>query len=326
MVISKTPYRISLFGGGTDFPKYYRKYGGCVIGGSINKYCYISVRNLPKFFDHKLRFVWSQIENVKNSKEIIHPSMNAILKHLKINNGYEIHYDGDLPGMSGMGSSSSFSTGVVRSIFKSQNKKINPFQLFKLTKEIEQKVLKEYIGSQDQFWSAFGGFRHIKFNKKSYTSKNLFHSKNINKISSNIILFFTGKKRISSEIEKTKILNLNDKISYYHELKPYVNRCRYIIENNLDVDEIGEMLDQTWELKKKLSSSVSNKFIDELYDEAIKIGATGGKILGSGGGGFILFYANKNIQKRLIKKFSKLEYLDKIDFINKGSEIIFDEK
>ena len=322
MIISKTPYRISLFGGGTDFPDYYNSYGGCVIGGSINRYCYISIRKLPKFFEHKLRFVWSKIENVKHYSELEHPSMKKILDHLKIDEGLEIHYDGDLPGMSGVGSSSSFTVGVLKCLHALKKKKVSKAKLYETSKFIEHKLMKEHVGSQDQFWATYGGFRFVNFNKKKTKSTNLFKNRSIKKLQKNLILFYTGMKRISSDVEKDKIIKLNKKIEHYHELKKYAYRCKNILNQNNNIDEIGHLLNESWQIKKNLSNKVSNSKIEELYKIALKNGALGGKIIGSGGGGFLLIYANNNVQNKLRKIFYKLENTN-FQFLNSGSEVIY---
>lgn len=325
MIISKTPYRISLFGGGTDFPNYFKKYNGSVIGGSINKYCYITARVLPKFFSHELRFVWSIIENVKNADQIRHPSLKAILKFLKIKSGYEIHYDGDLPGMSGTGSSSAFTIGTLNCLSNIIKNKLTKKQMYKNALCIEQKIMKESIGNQDQYWATYGGFKYLEFKKNdSIYELNLINNKNIKRIEKNLIIFYTGKKRISANIEKEKIKNIDKNIKYFHEIKSHVNLCKNIILNNMDINEIGFMLNDAWELKKKLSPLVTDKYINEIYKIGIDCGALGGKLLGAGGGGFILFYANEKNQQKIKKKLYKLQSTN-IKFTEKGSEIIYNQ-
>ena len=208
MIISKTPYRISFFGGGTDFEEYFSQYGGEVVGSTINKYCYVSIRSLQKFFDHKYRVSWSKIENVKNISEIDHPTVKGILKHFKLyNQGLEIHYDGDLPGNSGIGSSSSFCVGLINSLNKKYNLKLDKKKLLKKHFFIESRVIKENVGMQDQVWASYGGFNSIKFKKNFLVSKIKYKKKIITNLQNNLMMFYSGKSRFSDKIEKDKKKN-----------------------------------------------------------------------------------------------------------------------
>ena len=326
MIITKTPYRISFFGGGSDFPTYYRKFGGCVIGSTINKYSYISLRELPRFFKHKNRIVYSKIELSNTIAEIQHPCVKGVLNYFKIKKGLEIHHLGDLPAFSGIGSSSSFSVGLVNGLLALNNKNLNKKELGNLCLYIEQEILKEHVGSQDQMWASHGGMNIINFNKKSIEVKKLsIEKKNKKQLSNNLILFFTGKSRFSGKIEKDKKSRISKNLAILEEMKNYVLVCKNILEKRSSLDEFGELLNDYWNLKKKLSNGVSNHLIDELYKEAILSGAKGGKVIGAGGGGFILFYAKLEIQKKLIKKFNKLTPVQ-FEFSNEGSKIIFNEK
>jgi D-glycero-alpha-D-manno-heptose-7-phosphate kinase len=326
MIITKTPYRISFFGGGSDFPLYYSKFGGCVIGSTINKYCYISLRELPPFFKNRHRIVWSEIQLPNTISEIKHPCIKGVLNYFKIKNGVEIHHQGDLPAFSGIGSSSSFSVGLINALMTSMERKLDKKELGKLSLYIEQKILKEHVGSQDQMWASYGGMNFINFNKKSINVKKLSISeKNKKKLSNNLILFFTGKARFSGKIEKNKIFRIEKNLSTLEEMKNYVFYCKKILEKGSSLDEFGELLDNYWNLKKELSNEVSSNLIDEIYKEAKISGAKGGKIIGAGGGGFILFYAKPEVQKKLIKKFNKLTPV-RFDFSAEGSKVIFRQK
>ncbi len=326
MIITKTPYRISFFGGGSDFPLYYKKFGGCVIGSTINKYCYISLRELPPFFKNKHRIVWSKIQLPNTISEIKHPCIKGVLNYFKIKNGVEIHHLGDLPAFSGIGSSSSFSVGLIKALMTSMDRKLNKKELARLSVYIEQKILKEHVGSQDQMWASYGGMNFINFNKKNINVKNLSISeKNKKKLSNNLILFFTGKARFSGKIEKNKLFRIEKNLATLEEMKKYVFACKKILEKGSSLDEFGELLDNYWNLKKKLSNEVSSNLIDEIYKEAKISGAKGGKIIGAGGGGFILFYAKPDVQKKLKKKFNKLTPV-RFDFSNEGSKVIFRQK
>jgi len=326
VIISKTPFRVSFFGGGTDFKDYYERYGGYVIGSTINKYCYITLRRLPPFFKEKYRLVWSKIELVNNIQNIVHPCIRSVLENYKIKNGLEIIHTSDLPARSGIGSSSSFSVGLIHCINVLNNKKVNKLSLANEAINLEQNILRENVGSQDQIGATSGGFNEIYFNKKGFKVKKIKITEIKKKeLSDKLIMFFTGKSRYSEIIEKNKIENLEKKLQYYHTIKKFTINSKKIFEGSDNLDSIGYMLDEYWNLKKKLSVKISNKNINEIYKEGKRLGALGGKILGAGGGGFIMFYANQNVQKKLINKFYKLTNV-KFNFSNIGSEIIFNNE
>tara|TARA_Y200000002_G_C22687543_1_gene666582 strand:+ start:389 stop:1372 length:984 start_codon:yes stop_codon:yes gene_type:complete len=327
MIISKTPFRISFFGGGTDFKDYYENHGGIVIGATINKYCYITLRKLPNFFENKYRFVWNRIELPNEINKIIHPSIKASIKFFKIKEGLEIIHASDLPSRSGIGSSSSFSVGLINCLGKLNRKNFSKKNLANYAINLEQNIMKESVGSQDQIWAANGGFNQINFSKNKYTLNKIKISKaKKDMLSNNLILFFTGKSRYSGIVEKDKIKNIRKKINYYHEIKEYTVKAKKVFESkNLNTDEIGLMLNEYWHMKKKLSNKVTDNNINSIYHEAISSGALGGKVLGAGGGGFLMFYANDSVQKKLKKKFNKLTAV-KIKFFDKGSEVIFNNE
>ena len=326
MIISQTPYRISLFGGGTDFEDYYKLYGGEVIGTAIDKYCYVTLRDLPPFFKHKHRFIWSKIEQVNNLNQVQHPMLKSALKYFKINNGIEVHYDGDLPGNSGIGSSSSFCVGLINAIFQKKKINISKKELSNLSYYIERKLMKEYVGRQDQTWAAYGGFNHISFNKKDVrVSKINISEVQKKKLFNNLLIFFTGKSRFSNKIEKDKQANIQKKIKIYHKIKEQVKASIKIIKNDRNFDEIGYMLDDYWSLKKELSNLVAPNNINEIYNVAKAAGALGGKLLGSGGSGFFVFYCRKNKQKKLINSLKKLQQVN-FKTTNEGSKIIFNNE
>ena len=326
MIIAQTPYRISLFGGGTDFEDYYKLYGGEVIGTTINKYCYVTLRDLPPFFKHKHRFIWSKIENVNNLNQIKHPLVKSTLKYFKINKGLEVHYDGDLPGNSGIGSSSSFCVGLINAIYSKKKTKITKKKISNLSYHIENKIMKEYVGRQDQTWAAYGGFNHITFSKKRIHVSKILTSENLKKkLFDNLLIFFTGKSRYSNKIERDKQLNLRKKIEIYHKIKKQVKTSTEIIKNGKNINDIGYLLDEYWSLKKQLSNLVSPNNINEIYKVAKSAGALGGKLIGSGGSGFFMFYCEKNKQKKLINTLNKLQrvHFKPTDY---GSRIIFNNE
>ena len=326
MIIAQTPYRISLFGGGTDFEDYYKLYGGEVIGTTINKYCYVTLRDLPPFFKHKHRFIWSKIENVNNLNQIKHPLVKSTLKYFKFNKGIEVHYDGDLPGNSGIGSSSSFCVGLINAIYSKKKTKITKKKLSDLSYHIENKIMNEYVGRQDQTWAAYGGFNHITFSKKGTHVSKILTSENLKKkLFDNLLIFFTGKSRYSNKIEKDKQINLRKKIEIYHKIKKQVKTSTEIIKNGKNINDIGYLLDEYWSLKKQLSNLVSPNNINEIYKVAKSAGALGGKLIGSGGSGFFMFYCDKNKQKKLINTLNKLQrvHFKSTDY---GSRIIFNNE
>ena len=327
MIISKTPYRISFFGGGTDYPNWYLKNGGEVISATIDKYIYISCRQLPNFFEHSYRIVYSKIENVKNLSQIKHLVVREILKKSKIKHGLEIHYDGDMPARSGMGSSSSFVVGLINVINSFNKNKFNKLDLAKKSIHLEQKVLKETVGSQDQIAAAYGGLNSIKFfkNGKFKVTPLLKNKKEIEKFNKNFFLIFTGINRTAKFVAKTYVNKLHrEKRS---DLLKLINQVKIakklLIEKKYD--KFGLLLNEAWKIKKNLSSKVSNHKIEKIYKNGIKSGASGGKLLGAGGGGFILFYVKKKNQRKFKNKMNK--YLNiPFQFSNEGSKIIFEQK
>ena len=326
MIISKTPFRISLIGGGTDFPKYYKYHKGLVVGGTINKFCYVSARFLPDVFNYKHRIVWSKNEVVTKTNQIIHPTVKAIFNYLKITKGLEIHYQGDLQKNSGLGTSSSFCVGLINSIKNLYNIKINKKKLALISNYVEQHVMKEQSGSQDPIWASYGGFNSINFYKNNFKVNRInLSQKRLNNISKNMLLIYTGINKFSHNVEKDKISKLNNNIQYLNSIYDLAKDFKYEILNSKNYDFIGNILDEYWSIKKKLSKKVSNYKIDEIYNECKNLGSTGGKIIGSGGGGFLLIYCKKKYQNILKKRMYKLPIID-FNFINEGSKIIFKSK
>jgi len=325
MILVKTPFRVSLFGGGTDFPKYYNKHGGTVIGGTIDKYSYILLKNLPNNFEHKHRFAWAINEDINDTKKIKHPVVRAIFKKYKIKDGIEIHHFSDMPSRSGLGSSSSFVVGITNAFNVYMKKKLSHKGLLDESIHLEKKILKEKTGMQDLVWATYGGFKQINFAKNNITPSNIkINTKNQKQLEDNLILFNSMISRYSERIENSKLVNLEKNISIYEDLKTYVLECKkLLISNNLSsIDEIGKLLHDYWKQKKLLSKSVTNSYIDEIYDNAISVGALGGKLLGAGGGGYFLFYCKKQYQRKLINRLSKFKYT-KFSFSDNGSSIIY---
>ena len=325
MVISRTPYRISFFGGGTDYPEWYLKNGGEVLSGTINKYLYVSIRDLPPFFKHKFRVVYSKIEMVKDYKSISHGVVREGLKLVNegIHNGYEIHYDGDVPARAGLGSSSSFVVGFLNALHSHLNKKISTKKLANLSINLEQNILSETVGSQDQIAASFGGLNSIKFYKNgNFKIVKIKKSvKDLESFSKNFLMVFTGINRTAKFIADTYVNKLNKKKKDLFEIISQVKTAKHLLNEN-KIFEFGKLLNETWKIKRMLSPSVSNEQIDKIYDNGLKNGATGGKLLGAGGGGFILFQVKPEDREKFLKKMKNNIILD-FKITNNKSEILF---
>lgn len=325
MIISRTPFRISFFGGGSDYPVHYKKHGGAVLATSINKYCYINCRYLPPFFDHKHHVVYSKIERTKKISEIQHPSVRETLKYMDIQKGIEIHHDGDLPARAGLGTSSSFTVGLVNALYALKGKSVTKRQLALDAIHIEQNRIKENVGSQDQITTAFGGFNKIEFNEEDGfrvrpipLTKEKFHL-----LQDHMMLFFTGLSRTASTIAKEQIKKTPDKKKELTRMTEMVDEAIDILnENNLDLTDFGKLLHENWMIKRKLTNKITTNTIDKIYNDAEKAGALGGKLLGAGGGGFILFFVEPKKQDKVMKKLKNLLYVP-FKFENLGSQLIY---
>ena len=326
MIITKTPYRISFFGGGSDYPEWFNKYYGEVISTTINKYLYISCRELPHFFKHKFRIVYSKIENVKTINEIKHNGVKQLLNYLKVKNGLEIHYDGDLPSRSGMGSSSCFIVGLLNALSKSQNQHLNKKKLANMSIEIERNIMRENVGLQDQIAASYGGFNRIRFDKYTYKVNKIICNKSFrDDLNKKLFLLYTGKSRTAEKITRSYTNKLSqNKKQNVKKILDFVDQAKRIIKQN-NSDDFGYLLNETWYQKRELSKLVSNTKIDYLYKKGISNGALGGKLLGAGGGGFLLFYINLNKKNNFLKSFEN-NVVVPIQLSNVGSEIIFNEK
>ena len=324
MIITKTPYRISFFGGGTDYPTWYREHGGRVLATTFDKYCYISVRPLPQFFDHKYRIVYSKIESVSNINEIQHPSVRESLKYFNCKQGLEIHHDGDLPARSGLGSSSSFTVGLVNAMNALKGVYSSPNELASTAIHIEQDLIQECVGSQDQISAAYGGFNEIELYKDGTFSvePKVVDKKRMKDFNSHLMLFFTGISRFSSEVSKSQVSNMKNCHSQMKELYEMAGEGSSILENvNTPLDEFGKLLHRAWENKRSLSNKVTNSKIDELFNTAIKAGAIGGKLLGAGGGGFVLFFVRPENQDKVKNALANLTFVP-FKFENTGSKVV----
>lgn len=324
MIISKTPFRISFFGGGTDYPDWYKENSGAVLSTTIDKYCYITLRYLPPFFEHKHRIVYSLVEEVNNIDEIGHPVVRALLKLFKVKKGVEVHHDGDLPARSGLGSSSAFTVGMLNSMYALKGKIISKPDLAKEAIHIERGILKENVGSQDQVAVAYGGFNKIIFkNDHNFIIEPMTFSKErMLSLESCLMLVFTGLSRFSSDIAAEQIKNTPNNKKELKLMREIVDRAVVILNSKTNINEFGKLLHETWQLKKKLSQKISNPTVDQIYEKALRGGALGGKLLGAGGGGFMLLFVppeKRSKVKRELNKFLEVKF----SFEKNGSQIIY---
>ncbi len=324
MIITRTPFRISLFGGGTDYPTWFHEHGGSVIGTALDKYCYISVRRLPPFFEHKSKIVYSRVELVKQTSEIQHPAVRGILADLGIEEGLEIHHDADLPARAGLGSSSSFTVGLLQALYALRGRMISKRDLGKEAIRIEQHVLKEDVGCQDQLWAAFGGFNRIDFHGDGGFSVVPFilPAERRDELSSSMMLFFTGFSRYATDFAHDQIANMGSRKSQLRMMRSLVDTASEILlDPKTPLRDLGELMHQSWQLKRELADSVSNSAIDEIYAAAREAGASGGKLLGAGGGGFMLLVVDPERRDNVRERLKKLVHVN-VGFDSEGSRVI----
>ncbi|MHB8388477.1 MAG: GHMP family kinase ATP-binding protein [Acidobacteriaceae bacterium] len=324
MIITRTPFRISFFGGGTDYPAWYREHGGAVLSTTINKYCYISCRYLPPFFEHKHRIVYSSIENVCHNDEIEHPAVRAVFNWAKVVDGLEIHHDGDLPARSGLGSSSAFTVGLVHALYGLRGQMVSQNTLARDAIHIEQSLIGENVGSQDQVSAAYGGFNRIDFYRDNsfYVSPVILPGHRREELHHHLMLCFTGFSRIADEIAKSKISNFKIRETELKCMGEMVNEAIAILADcRVRIDEFGKLLDLSWKYKRSLSGRVSTPEIDQIYDEALRAGAIGGKILGAGGGGFMLLFAKPENHAAIRERLKNLVHVS-FNFDDSGSRVV----
>lgn len=323
MVITRTPFRVSFFGGGTDYPAWYRKHGGTVLATSIDKYCYLTARYLPPFFEHKYRVLYSKNETCRAVTEIQHPVVRAILTEMKFDRGLEIHHDGDLPARSGMGSSSAFAVGLLHALHALRGQLISKQELTEEAIRIEQESLKEVVGSQDQTLAAYGGFNHVEFltNGEIAVHPVTISVNRTQELNDHLLLFYTGLARNSSEIAARYVSNLDAKEKQLRTYAEMVKEALAILASGRSLLDFGLLLDEAWKLKRSLQG-VSNSEIDDLYATALKAGAVGGKLLGAGGGGFLLIFAAPEKHAAVKAKLNNLLEIP-FSFERSGSQVVF---
>jgi D-glycero-alpha-D-manno-heptose-7-phosphate kinase len=324
MIISRTPYRISFFGGGTDYPGWYLKHGGSVLATAIDKYCYITCRYLPPFFEHKNRFVYSKIESCTYIDEIKHPAIREVLRYLKIERGVEVHHDGDLPARSGMGSSSSFTVGLLNALYALKGIMPSKKQLLTESIHIEQNMIKETVGSQDQTLAAYGGFNHVNFMQNGDVSVRpvIMSAEAMRHFNDHLMLFYTGIKRTAADVADSYVPNIKDKKRQLRIMKDLVEEALSVLGKGGDFNEFGTLLHEAWQAKRSLSSRVSNTQVDEMYEAALTAGALGGKITGAGGGGFMLLFVSPERQKK-VRDALKAQIHVPFRIDNTGCQIIY---
>ncbi len=324
MIISRTPFRISFFGGGTDYPGWYLKHGGQVLSTTIDKYCYITCRYLPPFLEHRFHIVYSKIEHCQTIDKIRHPSVREVLRHLGVDRGIEIHHDADLPARSGMGSSSAFTVGLLHALYALKGRIIGKQQLAEEGIHIEQDVLKETVGSQDQVSTAYGGLNHIIFhpNGKITVHPMTLTSGRIEEFNSHLMLFYTGIKRTAANVAESYVNDIGSKKRQLRVLNDLVAEGITVLNGDGNIEDIGELLHEAWQCKRSLSTRVSNHDVDDIYERAMSAGALGGKITGAGGGGFLLLFVP--LQKQQAVKIALDELINvSFKFDSSGSQIIF---
>ena len=324
MIITRAPFRVSFLGGGTDYPNWYRKYGGAVLATTINKYCYITCRYLPPFFEHRIRLVYSKIENCQTVDEIRHPSIREVVRFVGHDRGLEIHHDADLPARCGMGSSSSFTVGLLQALYALRGQAVSKWQLTQESIHVEQNLLKETVGSQDQTLAAYGGLNHISFLRSGEISVQpvIMPSERLEELSSHLMLYYTTIKRTASDVAKTYVGELDKKKSQMRVMKDLVKEGLGVLSGGGDLNAFGELLDEAWEIKRGLSSKTTNSAVDDIYRRAKEAGALGGKLTGAGGGGFMLLFVPPDRHERVKEALSDLIYVP-FKMEPHGSQVIF---
>jgi D-glycero-alpha-D-manno-heptose-7-phosphate kinase len=317
MIITRTPYRVSLFGGGSDFPNWYLNNLGKVISFTINKYCYISARELPPFFEHDYRVSYSKVETAKKIDDIRHPAFREIIRKYGRERKYEIHHHGDLPAKSGVGSSSAFAVGLINALSKFEETDLTSLEIANAAIEMEQKILQEIVGSQDQIACAVGGINEISFGPGvEWVNRPItLPDTTVQEIENSSVLIFSGIQRVSSKISEHLLINLDNSSQYLERNVELVDECIKVLEAGKSLLEIGSLLNESWRIKRTINPMSTTTFIDDFFDKAMKCGAVGGKILGAGGGGFSLFWVDPNNRERFLRDFDLgVEVPFRIDF------------
>lgn len=322
MIITKTPFRMSFFGGGTDMPSFFNEHGGAVISTTFDKFCYVNVRHLPPFMPYYSELVYSKFERVNHINEIEHPTIREAMRMLDIHE-IRLTYEGDLPARTGLGTSSTFAVGMLNAFYALKGKSVGKRKLAEDAITLERDICNESGGWQDQIAAAYGGLNRIDFEAGSFkVSPVIIHPDRKKILDENLMLFYTGVSRFSAEIQKDTISHQKDKTAQLMEMLDLVSEAQVILEDkHADMNDFGRLLDHTWKLKRHTGGKISNSAIDDLYQRGLKAGALGGKLLGAGGGGFLLFYVEKDKQQNVIKALDELMHVP-FSFENEGSTVI----
>ena len=323
MIITRTPFRMSFFGGGTDMENYFKENGGAVLSTTFDKYCYVTVRHLPRFFDFTTHLTYSKMEFVNGVDEIQHPAIRNAMKMLDMHE-IRLTYEADLPARSGLGTSSSFAVGMLNAFYALKGKYADKRKLADEAIYLERVLCQEVGGWQDQIAASFGGFNRINFNEDGYEVLPVIISPERKKqLNDNLLMFFTGFTRFSSDVQKANSSSSpKDKNAMLREMYSLVDDAEKVLtEKTADLDDFGRLLDHTWKLKRQTGSAVSTNSIDGLYSRSIEAGALGGKLLGAGGGGFLVFYVQPEYQENVRKAMSDLMYIP-FEFENGGTRVI----
>jgi len=323
MIITSTPLRISFFGGGTDYPVWYREHGGSVLSTAINKRCYITVRHLPPFFEHHSRVSYSRVESVVKNGQIEHPSVRECLRFMGMEEGVEIHHVADLPARTGLGTSSAFTVGLLLGLYGLKEKMRDKHGLATDAIHVEQDLIEEAVGSQDQVSAAYGGFNRINSNSDgSIEVRRVLGQERLAELEQNLALFFTGFSRTASEIACEQMKITPHKKNELNMMLQLTNEAEAIVTDpRRSLDDFGRLMHESWQIKRTLTNKISNANIDEIYEAGLQGGALGGKLLGAGGGGFMLFYVPPERRKELRAKLKNLLCVP-FGFSNKGSHVV----
>ncbi len=324
MIITSTPLRISFFGGGTDYPVWYRQYGGSVLSTTIDKSCYITCRRLPPFFEYHSRISYSKIENVDRNDAIQHPSVRACLQFAGMDDGVEIHHVADLPARSGLGTSSAFTVGLLLGLYALKNQMRDKHALASEAIHVEQELLQEAVGAQDQVSAAYGGFNRINFGTDgSIDVRRMLTSQDrLAELEQHLALYFTGFSRFASEIAQEQLKMTPHKKQELDTMLQFVGEAEAIVSNpNRSIHEFGRLLHESWKIKRTLTQKISTASIDEIYEAGLSAGALGGKLLGAGGGGFMLFFVSPDRREALRTRLKKLLCVP-FSFSNRGSHVV----
>jgi D-glycero-alpha-D-manno-heptose-7-phosphate kinase len=323
VILSRTPYRISFFGGGTDYPPWFREHGGAVLATTINHYCYVSCRFFPPFFENLSRVVWSKIELVSDNAQIEHPVIRAVLSDLNLDQGVEIHHQGDLPARSGLGSSSAFTVGLLHALYALRGELVSKEDLARRAIHVEQELLKENVGVQDQIQTAYGGLNRI-----DIASSGAFQvrpiplsDERLQELEGHVLLLYTGVARNASEIAAAQLQAIPDRTQELTDMHRLVDEATSVVTGKGDIAEFGRLLHESWLIKRRLSDKIAPAFVNDIYDRARRAGALGGKLLGAGGGGFMMLFARPEDHVQVLSALSELLVVP-IQFEGTGTQLV----